>query len=184
MIIEEIKEHVEYEIYGNIDSNISERRMLWDEGEETCFDNQILPVFMEFAKKRHIFLFIKKGASYPLPFMIEKLGMWNNLEKTIGQKFINPIEKKVKLLRYCTFYGVCEIEHSQLEEAFNLLLGGFLLFSKTAISLADIEECLKISEKTVDVDVVKVINHFCGKGNVVVTRINGFDGMSVSLFSN
>ena len=101
MIIEIANNDVNYATYGDIDTSIHIKRMLWDEGEEVKFNEQLLPNLMEFTNERKIFLFLKRGENYPVSLIGKKLGMWYAIWKKYNQQFTNTIEKKIELNRYC-----------------------------------------------------------------------------------
>ena len=183
MIVEVISGNLEYPMYGSVDADLSVKRMLFGKGEEVDFYEQIFPNVTELIRGHNIFLFLHCAQNYPIPFRYKNFGMWDDIQQYCDQKFINPIERKAELRRYCAFYGICEIEKSQLEVAFELLAGGLLIFSKeNIVGLESIERHLDVTDKSFDVKIAEAVNSYCQEGGIVATKINGLDGMSINLF--
>jgi hypothetical protein len=183
MFLEETHCNLEYPIYGNIDRNISVKRLSWNEGEKIDYNRHILPNIENSIIERCKFLFLHRAQNYPISFRYKKYGMWGEIERFNDQKFYNTNEKMIDLNRYCAYYGICEIKKEQLEVAFDLLPGGFLLFSNdNYLTIQSIEKFLRVSDNKFEIDFAEAINYYCQTGKIVATTIIGTDGVSINFF--
>ena len=168
---------------GGIHDNISSVNYLWDDMEDMIFDASMSDDLKKICDGKHIYLFMKYGALYPINFKMKHLGFWEELR----EKYKLSISKMEEISypgQYCeTYFGLCELADSNISKI-KPILGGdsFLIISELEHTLTDCKNYIQFTNSKARISLSSVINDFCSIGDKIVTVIRGCDGSSLNIF--
>lgn len=152
------------------------------------FDYNFLVDFIERNYYEHrVYLFIAKNHYFPLSFKVKHFGLWKNIKKTEKINVTYYEEKSDEIKEHLCIYGLAEIPYEQLNKAIELLcknsFSSFIVLSKEdSFNKFKYADFLKQKVSGYEILFSNLINTYV-QDNVVITCINGNNGITVNIFN-
>ena len=175
--------------YGMISDNVGVCSYLWQEDEEPNLYT-IVDDIKDEVETKCVYLFTGKSNFFPMNFADKKYGLWRSIEKLYDLNILNQFEDKLMLNRFYLLFGIAEVSVKNFEAMLQILTkeyrNSYILITENRLeSLEDCRSSLYINEKQSQyyLKFNDIVNVCCKKQtDMLITAIQGYDGVSVNLF--
>lgn len=175
--------------YGNINDIIVADSFEWDQFEDFDLDNldkQVIKRINYHLDNKKLYFYKQRIYSYPLSFKDKLYGLWKDITLNYNLKCINSYEEQFNLNTYVLRHGTAEILNNDIITCLKLCRynagGTFIVCSSFKNSFSTYKNNFEVTDKTYRVDMVKIINSYCDRGDTVITLIDGNNGTTINFF--
>lgn len=172
--------------YGTLEPNICSYCIEYDVDQKPDINDVYKFIPSNFA---NIFCFSSRDVTYPVSFLDKYKKLWKCYAEKYSLNLVWSEESECTFDTHVTYYGISSLHINQMKKAIDLLIENsfkaYIILSEEELDNKRpfMNDFLKNTSTNISIDYKSLINSQCTQGNMIITVINGFDGMTINLFA-